>query len=52
MGWNLDVTSLNLRNDSIGAQGAGRLAAALERNTTLTSLDLGDNRIDSQGLRS
>ena len=30
MGWNLDVTSLNLRNNSIGAQGAERLRLSRE----------------------
>merc|ERR1712129_416196 len=42
---NSTLTSLRLRSNRIGAQGAERLAAALERNITLTSLGLEGNSV-------
>merc|ERR1712129_324754 len=42
---NSTLTSLRLRSNRIGAQGAERLAAALERNITLTSLGLEGNNV-------
>ena len=36
-------------NDEIGIQGAQRLACALEKNSTLTTLTLSANKIKDQG---
>jgi hypothetical protein len=46
------LTSLYLRSNNIGAEGALSLAAALHNNATLTSLDLADNNIGAEGARS
>ena len=46
---NTGVTTLNLRGNQIGTQGAERLAAALEHNTGVTTLDLRGNQIGAQG---
>ena len=43
------LTSLNLVNNGIGAEGAKALATALETNTSLTSLNLLNNRIGDEG---
>jgi hypothetical protein len=46
---NTTLTSLNLKNNGIGAAGATALATALQTNTTLTSLNLERNDIDVVG---
>ncbi|KAI8597905.1 hypothetical protein EDD21DRAFT_446640 [Dissophora ornata] len=43
------LTTLNLRGNSIGNEGALALSEALETNTTLATLDLGDNSIGDKG---
>jgi hypothetical protein len=43
---------MDLSCNSIGAEGARSLAAALDNNSTLTSLDLHDNEIGAEGARS
>eukprot|EP00404_Azadinium_spinosum_P044714 CAMPEP_0180804310 /NCGR_PEP_ID=MMETSP1038_2-20121128/61389_1 /TAXON_ID=632150 /ORGANISM="Azadinium spinosum, Strain 3D9" /LENGTH=48 /DNA_ID= /DNA_START= /DNA_END= /DNA_ORIENTATION= len=43
------MTSLDLGDNYIGAQGAERLAGALKRNRTMTSLNLDRNDIGAQG---
>ncbi|KAJ8601084.1 hypothetical protein CTAYLR_008205 [Chrysophaeum taylorii] len=40
---------LDLRGNSIGVEGAARLAKALEKNTSLQTLDLRDNGIGAEG---
>ncbi|KAL0239467.1 hypothetical protein GEMRC1_009575 [Eukaryota sp. GEM-RC1] len=49
---NATVTSVDLRNNSIGAEGARALADALKVNTTVTSLDLRNNSIRAEGARA
>merc|ERR1712129_466891 len=46
---NSTLTTLQLGYNSIGDQGAERLAAALEKNGTLMTLQLDDNSIGDQG---
>jgi hypothetical protein len=46
---NTTLTSLNLRDNQIGAAGATALATALQTNTTLTALNLWSNEIGAAG---
>ena len=49
---NTSVTSLDLRDNSIGEEGASSLSEALRVNTSLTSLNLSDNSIGVEGASS
>ncbi|XP_044178511.1 protein NLRC3-like isoform X2 [Acropora millepora] len=49
---NTSLTSLDLRYNSIGDEGASSLSEALRVNTSLTSLDLRYNSIDDEGASS
>ena len=44
------ITSLNLYNNNIGAEGASQLAEALKVNTSITNLNLQVNGISSESL--
>jgi hypothetical protein len=46
---NTTLTTLSLRYNQIGHQGAHFLAKSLETNTTLITLDLWKNQIGDQG---
>jgi len=48
----LRITTLDLHGDSIGAEGAGRLAKALTSNKSLAELDLWGNDIRDEGAGS
>ena len=43
------VSGLNLYNNSTGAQGAERIAVAVEKSRTVTQLDLGSNATGTPG---
>ena len=49
---NASLTSLSLRGCKVGSNGAGvqRIAAALQTNKTLQSLDLGDTDLDIEAI--
>ncbi|KAI8602835.1 hypothetical protein EDD21DRAFT_413601, partial [Dissophora ornata] len=47
---NTTLTTLNLRYNSIGNEGALALLEALKTNTTLTTLDLRINSIGKEGV--
>jgi hypothetical protein len=47
---NTVFTILELRNNSIGDEGAAQVAAAMHVNTVLTDLDLAENSIGDEGL--
>ena len=47
-----NLTSLDLRSNSLGDGGANALAAALVRLPSLAVLHLADNRIDDEGAMS
>ncbi|KAG9061306.1 hypothetical protein KI688_007284 [Linnemannia hyalina] len=49
---NSTLTTLNLRDNSIGDNGAQALSAALKINSTLTILDLGHNSIGDNGAQA
>ena len=44
-------STINLRWNSIGAEGAKYVAEALKVNTSLTEIDLGDNNIGAEGAK-
>ncbi|CAM4835304.1 unnamed protein product, partial [Rotaria magnacalcarata] len=44
------LAKLNIGGNHIGLQGIQRLTNALEKNTTLTILDLQDNQIGDEGI--
>ena len=46
------LTSLQLRSCVIGPEGLSELRSGLEVNTTLTKLDLSENRFDDNSLAS
>ena len=46
-GLNCSVTSLNLENNSLGPSGGGMLGSILERNKTLTYVNIAHNSIDA-----
>ena len=48
---NTSVTSLDLRNNRIGPEGAGPLARLIEGNKTITALDLRWNDLGAEGSR-
>ena len=49
---NTSLTSVGLRGNAIGPQGAVHIAEALCSNITLRQLDISDNRIDAAGLKA
>ena len=49
---NTSLTSVGLRGNAIGPQGAVHIAEALCSNTTLRRLDISDNPIDAAGLKA
>ena len=49
---NTSLTSLDLRDNSIAAEGASSLSEALRVNTSLSSVDLSDNFIGDKGASS
>ena len=48
---NLAITTLNLKNNHIGDDGAQALADGLKANSTLTTLNLGHSSIGDNGVR-
>ncbi|KAL0240139.1 hypothetical protein GEMRC1_010246 [Eukaryota sp. GEM-RC1] len=48
---NTSITSINLKDNSIGHEGVRALAEALKVNTTVTSIDLSKNFIGDEGAR-
>merc|ERR1740124_735353 len=46
------TTTINLRKNDIGGEGAESLADALAENTTITTIDLTDNDIGAEGAES
>jgi hypothetical protein len=46
---NTTLTTLNIRSNQIGPEGAQALAGALKENKTLTTLSLGGNQIGDEG---
>jgi len=44
-----EITTLNLQNNAIDAEGAQALALFLQTNQTIHTLDLSDNKIDDSG---
>ena len=46
------LTSLGLRDCGLGLHGVSEVCNAVGMNTTLTSLDLSDNKFDDQSIAS